>query len=78
MVGTHPAEPIVLLIICRFLDVVSSNYGRISMVVVAGVGGEVDFSKEFLLVMLEFADHLALLFYIFLDLPSNFAGMKSK
>lgn len=69
MVGTHPAEPVVFLIICRFLNVVSSNYGRISMVIVAGVGGEVNFSKEFLLVMLELADHLALLFYFFLDLP---------
>ena len=47
------------------------------MIVVAGVGGEVDFSKEFLLVILEFADHLALLFYFFLDLRSYFAGMKS-
>ncbi len=57
--GMYPytAYSIVFLIISWLLDIVPSNYRRISMIVVAGICGEVDFSKELLLMMLESSDH---------------------
>lgn len=54
---TDSAYAIVFRVVGWFLDVVSANYSSIAVVVVAFVGGEVDFSKELLLMMLEFADH---------------------
>lgn len=43
--------------IAYFLNCVSSDYCSLTMVLVALVGGEVDFLQELLLVMLEFPDH---------------------
>ena len=64
---THPTKSIIFLVICRLLNVVSSNNSRISVIVVAGIRSKVDLSKELLLMMLEFAYHFALDFFSSLD-----------
>lgn len=56
--GTYAAEAIVFLVVPRFLDRVSPDDGRVAVVVVRGIGGEIDLAEELLLVMFEFADHL--------------------
>jgi hypothetical protein len=65
--ATHPTQSIIFLVVCRLLNVVSSNNSRISMIVVAGIRSKVDLSKELLLMVLEFAYHFALDFFSFLD-----------
>lgn len=54
------ADAVVFLVVGGVLDGVAAEDGRVAVVVVAGVGGEVDLSEELLLVVLEFADHLVL------------------
>lgn len=53
-------DAVVFLVVGGVLDGVAAEDGRVAVVVVAGVGGEVDFAEELLLVVLEFADHLVL------------------
>ena len=60
--SSYTAYPIVFLVVPGLLDIISSNYRRISVIVVAGIGSKVDLSKELLLMMLEFSDHLDQLF----------------
>lgn len=55
---TYSTKTIIFLVVCRLLDVVSSDDGRVSVLVIAFPFDEVDFSKELLLVMLQFADHV--------------------
>jgi hypothetical protein len=55
---TYTTDSVIFLVISRLLNVVPSDNSRISMIVVACVGCEIDFSKKFLLMMLEFSDHL--------------------
>lgn len=52
------ADAVVFLVVGWVLDGVAAEDGRVAVVVVAGVGGEVDLAKELLLMVLEFADHL--------------------
>lgn len=54
------ADAVVFLVVGGVLDGVAAEDGRVAVVVVAGVGGEVDLAEELLLVVLEFADHLVL------------------
>jgi hypothetical protein len=54
----HAGKSVVFLVISRFLDIVSSNHRRISVLIVAFPFDEIDLSKELLLMMLEFADHI--------------------
>ncbi len=49
---------IILLVIPRFLDIVSPNHGCISVIIIAGISRKVHFSEELLLMMLEFSDHI--------------------
>jgi len=51
------AETVVFLVVAGFLDVVASDYRCVAVVVVPRVRREVDFSKELLLMVLEFSDH---------------------
>jgi len=51
------AEPVVGGVVGGVLDGVATDYGRVAVGVVGGVGGEVDFAEETLLVVFEFADH---------------------
>jgi len=51
------AEPVVGGVVGRVLDGVAPDYGGVAVGVVGGVGGEVDFAEEALLVVFEFADH---------------------
>jgi hypothetical protein len=60
------------LIIAGFLDIVSSNYRRVSVVVIPSVGREIDFPQELLLMMLEFSNHFASMFC--LDVVVEFGG----
>lgn len=62
--ATYTTEPIVLVVVLRLLDHVSSHDCCISVVVVLLVGDKVDFAQELLLMILEFTDHLGLIFLV--------------
>jgi len=51
------AEPVVGGVVGGVLDGVATDYGGVAVGVVGGVGCEVDFAEEALLVVFEFADH---------------------
>ncbi len=51
------AETVIFLVVAGFLDVVTSDYRCVSVVVVPCIRREIDFSKELLLMVLEFSDH---------------------
>lgn len=52
------ADAVVFLVVGGVLDGVAAEDGCVAVVVVRGVGGEVDLAEELGLVVLEFADHL--------------------
>lgn len=54
---THSTDFIVLLIISRLLNSITTDHSGVAVVVVGCVGGEVDFAEEFRLMVLELADH---------------------
>jgi hypothetical protein len=58
---TYPTYAIILLEIRRLLDRITSYDGGISVIIVRSIGRKIDFPKQLLLMMLEFAHHLAFL-----------------
>jgi hypothetical protein len=47
------------LIVPRFLDIVPPYHRRISVIIIASIGREINFSKQLLLMILQFSDHFA-------------------
>ncbi len=60
---TYPTYTVVLFVIGRLLNGISPYDSGISMIFVRGIGNEVNFSKELLLMVLKFSHHLVGLRY---------------